>query len=273
MKALIVATFLFIAANSFGASFLPQNDMYISVDDKSAGGITEVQFNDVINKIEDVYKPVIEGMGKKLVIERNWTDGTVNAYASQSGNVYTIAMFGGLARSKEVSYEGFALVVCHEMGHHLGGTPFWDRSPWAAAEGQADYYSTLKCFKRAFRKEAKRIDVEAAVTDLCSKVYTKEEDVFLCERGISGGQSLATLLASLGGDRLPSILTPDTRIVTKTLTNGYPPVQSRLDNYVAGALCDVSEFIDTSRTDQTQGVCNTGIGARPRSWFAPRVAK
>ena len=248
--------------------------MYIPIGDKDAGGITEVEFNDAISKVEAVYKPIIAAKGKQLVIQRNWTDGTVNAYASQRGTTWLVAMFGGLARSKEVTYEGFALVICHEIGHHLGGSPLYANNPWAAAEGQADYYSTLKCFRRAFANDNKVLaNIPSIVTETCKKTWKNDVNVALCEREISGGLSLASLLADLGGDNIPTVETPDRTVVTKTNNTGYPGTQSRLDSYIAGALCDVDEDIDTSFTDETVGTCMKGVGARPRSWFAPKTAK
>lgn len=274
MKSLILSLFLMFSASSMAKSFLPENNLNIPVGDKAAGGITEKEFNDVISKVEAVYKPLVVSRGKELVFQRNWADGTVNAYASQRGNQWIVAMFGGLARSKEVTVEGFALVVCHEIGHHLGGAPFWANNTWAAAEGQADYYSTLKCFKRAFGKEnVKLANVLPEVTEKCEKIWKNSEELALCEREISGGLSLASLLADLGGDNVPTLATPDTSVVTKTIINGYPGTQCRLDQYVAGALCNVDEDIDTSATDEKVGTCMKGLGARTSCWYAPKSRK
>ena len=60
-------------------------------------------------------------------------------------------MFGGLARHKLVTPDGFALVACHEMGHHLGGAP--RRGGWASNEGQSDYYATTKCARRIWAED------------------------------------------------------------------------------------------------------------------------
>jgi hypothetical protein len=263
---------LFISTQ-VSASFLPKNDLYIPVGDKSAGGITEVEFNEVISKVDAVYKPIIASKGATLVFERNWTDGTVNAYANQAGKIWTVAMFGGLARSKEVTYEGFALVVCHEMGHHLGGAPKYKRGgPWASNEGQSDYWSTLKCFRKVFGQDPKVIEVPAMVTDLCSKVWKNEEDMKVCEHSISGGQSLAELLASLGGETVPTLDTPDKTKVTTT-SDPHPAAQCRLDTYVAGSLCDMDEFVDVSDKDVNVGTCKSGLGARPLCWYAPKAKR
>src|SRR4051812_40125480 len=102
--------------------FLPENDFYIPANQKGLnGGLTEAQFNAAIDKVETVYAPIIASAGGKLQIDRNWTDGTVNAYASQVGKTWKVAMFGGLARHNTITEDGMSLVVCHEIGHHVGG--------------------------------------------------------------------------------------------------------------------------------------------------------
>ena len=65
---------------------LPPNTAYIPVTmDSTAGGITEAQFNAVLDRIQAYYTPVIEKMGARYVIQRNWNDGTsVNAFADRS---------------------------------------------------------------------------------------------------------------------------------------------------------------------------------------------
>jgi hypothetical protein len=40
--------------------FLPANSLSIPVGDKSAGGLTEVQFNSVIDEVEKLYLPIVK---------------------------------------------------------------------------------------------------------------------------------------------------------------------------------------------------------------------
>lgn len=62
--------------------FLPENDLYIPAGMKGINTITEAEFNEAIDKVETIYAPIVARMGGKLNIERKWTDGTVNAYAT-----------------------------------------------------------------------------------------------------------------------------------------------------------------------------------------------
>jgi len=100
------------------------NSLYIPVGLKALSGISEAQFNKVIDRVDSLFKSKIQSLGAQLVFNRNWNDGTVNAYAQRdqsNPNVWNVAMFGGLARHPQMTEDGFAVVVCHELGHHLGG--------------------------------------------------------------------------------------------------------------------------------------------------------
>lgn len=97
---------LFACGQDGHDGFLPENDMWIGTNVKSAGGITESVFNEVLDRVEDIYAPIISARGKKMVVERNWSDGTVNAYARQTGNNWQISMFGGLARHEAITADG-----------------------------------------------------------------------------------------------------------------------------------------------------------------------
>src|SRR5690348_4795358 len=67
--------------------FLPENGMKIPVGSRNSltmmsggaqGGITEDQYNEVMDTIEKVYGPVVASRGGQLVINRLWNDATVN---------------------------------------------------------------------------------------------------------------------------------------------------------------------------------------------------
>jgi hypothetical protein len=128
--------------------FAPENKLNIPVSNNKSG-ITEAQFHNMIDRVAAVYAPIITDMGAKLNVIRDWENGTVNAFASRSGDVWNVKMFGGLARHKTVTPDGFALVMCHEVGHHVGGAPkYGGGNDWASNEGQSDYFGTLKCLEK-----------------------------------------------------------------------------------------------------------------------------
>lgn len=262
---------------------LPRNNMRVPVNAKVQSGITEEGFNAVIDKVETVYAPIISSFGAELSVVRNWKDDTVNAYAEQSGKKWKVSMFGGLARHQTITEDGFALVVCHEIGHHIAGAPLYSwKSGWASTEGQSDYFATTKCLRRSWINDDNKAIVEAMtipdqVLRACGKTtrFRKTEDYYICARGAMAGMSVAKLFASFGGSQ-PKFETPDTKVVTKT-NESHPASQCRLDTYFAGAVCPVAFSEDFSRDGEVAGACHGSLGhttgTRPLCWFKPAVAQ
>ncbi|MCT4640746.1 MAG: hypothetical protein N4A33_00510 [Bacteriovoracaceae bacterium] len=292
MKKLIstIAMSILIAANSFACNdlgtegFLPNNSLKIPADAKSMmdANLDEKEFNAVIDKVIKIYEPIISTMGGELVVERKWEDGTVNAYAQQIGSTWKVSMFGGLARHEAITSDGFALVVCHEIGHHIGGAPkkkSWWSSSWASNEGQADYFATLKCLRRTFRSEDNaaimaKVNVPKTVVDTCAEQFSSQEDRLICQRGSMAGMSTAKLFQALRSQTTPpDFNTPDANVVTTT-NDKHPATQCRLDTYYTGALCQIDELTDVDQKEEATGTCYraTGdtVGVRPLCWFTPK---
>ena len=259
--------------------FAPENNRRISVWDKATNGMTEETFLAIITRVSDLYAPIVKEKGGVLQMNNNWTDETVNAYAQRSGNTWSVNMFGGLARSPEITNDGFMGVVCHELGHHLGGAPKkggW-MGAWAANEGQADYFATLKCLRRVLENDdnagiVAKMTVDPDAKTKCEMIYKSTNEIALCERVAMAGKSLATLLASLGGTSQVAFNTPDPSVVKKTDDN-HPAAQCRLDTYFSGDLCDKDILDEVDNKDPIKGTCVKSdghqVGMRPLCWYKP----
>lgn len=272
------------------AKFLPDNSLFLQDNLEANTGITEQQFNDVINETKAIFAPIVASFGATLVVNNRWTDPTVNANASQSGNTWTVNMYGGLARRVEVSRDAFSMVLCHEIGHHLGGFPFV--SSWAADEGQSDYFATHACPELLWGNDtsgnaAARAEIPATPKMKCDSVYQTEGAQNLCYRTVIAGKHLADLLGALGGTTA-SYDTPDTSAVTST-NHAHPAAQCRLDTYIAGALC-TNDYDRTVIAGKDLGAGRNGteaearsanqycasrdnfaFGTRPTCWFKPGI--
>ena len=263
------------------AGFLPKNNMRIPVGTLSVGGISEDQFNQVMDRIESMYKDDMTTMGSTLHINRLWDDATVNASAEMDGTVRILNMYGGLARHPATTVEGMALVACHELGHHMGGAPrtadMMGSSDWASNEGGADYFAALKCLRRFFAEDnnaviLEKLDIDADAKAACAKQYTNPQDQLICLRESLAGQSVAGLFQSLTGEATASRFgTPDSSQVDQT-NDDHPATQCRLDTYFAGMLCVNNPHEAMSGDDYRVASCYTprdAVGFRPRCWFAP----
>ncbi len=271
-----------LSCDEHGTSgIVEDNEMWIGPFDKAANDMTKERFDSILDRVEAIYGPVIGQKGKKLVINRNWESGTVNAYAQQSGGKWMVSMFGGLARHEAITDDAFALVACHEIGHHIGGAPkkrSWYGSTWATNEGQADYFGSSKCLRKYVENDnnieiVKTLNVPAIVTEKCEANFNSAEEVAACQRGAMAGLSLGNLFRDLR--KLPTELkftTPDTRVVTKTDHN-HPAPQCRVDTYFQGAICIKHHTDDVSDRDATIGTCTRANsfedGLRPLCWYKP----
>ena len=287
LVALMATTLTFSQAFSCeehgNGGFAPENNLQIAVGDKASNNMTKELFLEAIGRVSSVYEPIVKQKGGQLLMNNLWDNNTVNASAQQSGNTWQVNMYGGLARHPLVTVDGFMMVVCHELGHHIGGAPRkggWG-SAWASNEGQADYFAGLKCMRRVLENDdnsaiVSKMSIDAEVTTKCESIYKSESDVALCQRVSMAGKSLAMLLGSLGGSSNVQFTTPDSKIVTKTNDN-HPAAQCRLDTYFQGTLCDKAISDDVDGKDALKGVClkrdGYEFGTRPLCWYKPTTAE
>lgn len=258
--------------------FLPENNLSIPVGDKFAGDMSEEKFLEIVGRVEAVYSPIIKGLGATLKMNNNWKSTTVNASAQQSGTSWQVNMYGGLARHRLTTNDGFMMVVCHELGHHIGGAPRYDNNTdWASNEGQSDYFASLKCMRRVLQNDdniaiVAGMQIDAEATTQCQAIYKSASEVALCQRIAMAGKSLGSLLGELGGNSNVNFNTPDKKIV-KTTNDNHPAAQCRLDTYFQGGLCDKSINEDVSKTDAIVGTCikkdGYTSGVRPLCWYKP----
>jgi hypothetical protein len=262
------------------SGFVEENTMNIPVG-AAAGGLTETDFNSVLNAVEAVYAPIASAKGGTLQIRRLWNDGTVNASAMRYGSTWVVNMYGGLARHPAITSEGFALVACHEVGHHIGGTPKvsdgWFNS-WASNEGQSDYFAVLKCLRRVFTPAENLAWVQSSNLDPyllaeCASQFQSPEEQALCARASMGGMSTAELFRDLRKETTPALFnTPDQKVVAAT-DDAHPGTQCRLDTYFQGSICTADLNAELNDRDYRQGTCTVSSGfqkgQRPLCWFKP----
>lgn len=204
------------------------------------------EFHSLIDRFEQAFESEVGDHGKKLIIKRYWDSPKVNAYAYRKPGIYGIKVYGGLYRFANLQRDGFSLILCHELGHHLAGPPI-KKNDWSSFEGQADYWSTHKCLKKLWRYEEAQINTNSKIESLCQS----RQDTHLCERIIQASLHVSTLF----GKDLPSLFKKDPTKVKYS----YPyhlKSQCRLDTFISGALCD-------------KNYCESEEGAKPRCWFNP----
>lgn len=272
-----MSTSSFACSEDGKSGIAPENGMLIPAFLKTDSPITKESFFAVIDQVEAVYTPIMADLDEKLHIIKDWENPTVNAYAKKDGEKSVVHMFGGLARHPKMTEDGFTLVLCHEIGHHIGGAPK-KGARWASNEGQSDYWATLKCARKVWAADnnleiISKMDIPAIVKTQCEQFHGTGADYDLCQRSSMAGYALARTLSDLrnsppkGGippvdgyydDTMtasPEFETPSKSVVRSTDDN-HPAAQCRLDTYFTGAVCGISDDKDVDQNDPNVGVCS-----------------
>lgn len=288
------------------ASFLPL-DYEVDLKSLPQGepNMTKAEFDELIRDVSEKHKAIVSEHGGRLSIAGRWNEEKPNARATQMFGMWRIEITGGLARRPELSQDGFTLILCHELGHHLGGFAFAPLAPvpipvptpgidvWAAVEGQSDYYATHVCPERVWGEEkAKNAEFRRTasqeVRSLCDSVWQDADRQNLCYRTLVATESMIATMATLMKRDMPSFSTPDPAEVDKTSPK-HPDVQCRMDTSLQGALCTL-DFDDSvipgkkvssgpdsvdAEKEAYQYTCsrsdNYTIGIRPRCWYKNRL--
>ncbi len=260
--------------------FVPENDLYIPADEYHNLAMDEEVFHAVLDRIEEIYSPIVARRRVRLVVDRQWSNGRVNAAAHRGLGTYIITMYGGLARHPDVTPDGLMLIACHEMGHHLGGSPKYTVSAtWASNEGQSDYFANLHCMRLVYTAEENREwlahnEVDPLVASRCEQVWEGSIDQQnICKRATMAGLSVSRMFQDiLNEEREPRFDQPDTNRVGNTFAS-HPPTQCRLDTYFQASLCLRGPEDSLDERDYRKGTCTKDsgheVGLRPRCWFRP----
>lgn len=265
-------------ASKKGIKVIEENQLYYPsyLRVKNGSQITETDFSAILIRLQDLYQPTVNKLGKKLEIIGDWEDATVNAVATRDQDFWRINVAGGIARAPQMTKDGLLIIVCHELGHHLGGAPRMALyGGWPSAEGQADYWATSKCLKKYYQKfksDGEVLALPEKVKGECQSQFMLTEERDVCLKSISASVKFGKFLDTLNPKK-PTITfdTPDSRIVKGTNINDYPRPQCRFDTLYAGALCTVNPNDLNSPESVESSNCNNPErpGFRPRCWFKP----
>lgn len=233
-------------SNDIYNQFAPDNDMRIPAGVESAGGITEQQFNDIVQATKEALEPLAKANNEELIMEPNWKSAEVNAAMNRIGKTLHIYSWGGLARHPLVKVESYSLVMAHEGSHafcwkYNNNVVYIDANRKICSEALADYNGNGD-FNLAILKKLKNMGYEFSTTTTpkidssCAEKWERgTEDFDLCIVRLNAGLDLAALLAELTRDAVPNYETRDSTVVTKT-NKSYPSTQCRADQYFDGVF-------------------------------------
>lgn len=228
--------------NSSRASFAQeplggQGYFYLPPGSENVSSVTEEQYRNLVNEFQVKYiMPVFRLTGKPLLIPDEWENPYFAGYAIDRGAYMQVSLWGGTARAPGASLVALAGILCHEVGHILGGAPHQTipGAEWSSTEGQSDFYAGRDCLPQFLEKHPELVVTpEPEALELC-------EGHLLCARTATAGLELVRFFQRFDPESVAqlSVRTPAPAVDTMLL-NVYPSPQCRLDSYVQGALCQL----------------------------------
>ncbi len=232
----------------------------------------------LFGKLTTIYSQDMAAAGGRLNIYED-RDMDFQAFADRERpGEFSVKISKGVRYHQLMTEDAYALIACHEIGHHMGGLPLQRASSWATVEGEADYFANLKCMRRYFESLAPldlfSVQVGLPYAAYCEMSYSRLSDMQICGRSMQAAQIMGEIIADNHGEtRPPSLNLSDATIVGST-RDDHPSTQCRLDTYGKAALCGVPWGENLSGTDLMRGVCHVGrdpAHSRPTCWFAVPV--
>lgn len=298
MKLLLVLFFTILNVPFLGACNIPESELIIRVaiiktdlteqmslreqvfgPHIEEGNFSKKEFLRLIDSVKKVYVPIFKKLRMNFKVEQLWEDKQVNAFAGVRGSDRYILLYGGYARHKLMTKDAYLSVVCHEIGHHLGGFPKKVGNGWSSSEGQADYFSTLKCMKEVLRRDSENQEVAnklalvlpEEIQKQCKFQFPDNNDFNICLRLAKASEEHGSVIADMKGENTTvSLTTPAEERDTATNLK-HPSSQCRVDTKYQGALCNVLTSIPLDNNDETKGTCHFNnfhiLGNRPACWF------
>ncbi len=235
MNKLICSILIYSIANlSVLSCGINEVEIFESNSQKSIGNsvISMNEFFRITSIAEELFVEKAKAHQIDLSLDTYWDKPIVNAHTLVLGSSVTISIYGGLVNLTSLSSRGFAVALCHELGHALGGAPYFGDFN-NTVEGGADYYSSNDCLKELL--PALQLPTLQNVSEEVSMICSQDKERDTCEGVLTGGLDLMNVLSSLLSNEsiALSYKTPDLSVSESTLRS-YPSYQCRVDTLLRG---------------------------------------
>ncbi|WP_155897226.1 ImmA/IrrE family metallo-endopeptidase [Bacteriovorax sp. BSW11_IV] len=203
--------------------------MLLSFYSFNSWSMNKQEFENTISTIFNLYKNELDERFSSISMNVNWDGKTPNASVSRKDGQLRVYFDGEFVRKHQLNAPAFAITVCHEIGHVLGGEPRVYPSKKYSSEAQSDYFAASECLPRYY-KTLKNPTFKKAT--LSQKLASKCQSEY-CQWAMSALERELVIYAEEA-----SLLKEDTKVVTYTNMNDYPSAQCRVDTIARAILGD-----------------------------------
>lgn len=241
--------------------------------------VDKADYLKITNALSSLYSQKIADQGGRLKFVLSETDGVPNAYAAKrsEGN-WEITVISSFLSLSHQTPPTLGIILCHEIGHFLGGKPYVVGKQMTAAvrawapkkmsvEGQADYFATSECIKSLEKKLPDLFVNNKGLLNLpsaqeCQRSYTNEKEIKVCNEILTASyQTILVYQQILDQLQIPSTffakLENSSSERTLDYVGEYPELDCRYETFIKGTLCSSLNVNE----------CDDSKWARPACWF------
>jgi hypothetical protein len=263
--------------------------------------LTPQQAFDIADDVEALYAAHAAAVNARLTATMH-PDATLTMDIRESRE-WRVEIGLNLVQPGRTTPDVAAFLLCHEVGHALGGFPFKAGPEQArqveglndglyatvsATEGEADYFAGKECLPRLWAGEPSlnarfRDTATPFMRSQCDAVWSTTAERDICYRGAVTAEAVGYWYAPTESLRVD---TPDP-LVVPGLSDGRSN-QCRVDTAFQGALCRTKfrgttipglirpyeQLLTISPTVEAAAApdsCTEGVGSRPLCWFKPNA--
>lgn len=213
---------------------------FLSSFSMAVAAVDEPTFLKLIDEFVERNEERVASAGGKLKMVARYDVDMWVAAARRSETEWIIDMWGGFPRLPLMTDDALQLLLCHELGHHMGGEPLKKKSSskWASVEGQADDFAARDCVKDLWGSLPSKSPASSSdyVKNLCEQKWGFETtEALICERTIIAGYEFLNASLILDNSVAPTYEVEDTSVVDEVLES-HPTNQCRLETYKRAAL-------------------------------------
>lgn len=243
----IVAVCLFLSGFAQAKSLETNFELRPTFDQEEETSLSRVEVDNILRDFSKIFEPEFKAKNQKLVLLNDWDDPMINALAYQNLPVASVDILGGMSRHPKMTFNALKGILCHEIGHHLGGTPYKEipDAAWMSAEAQSDYYMTLNCLRKIYANEKFSLphSLPQSLGQKCDEYFNSVQERNICKKSIQASYEMIQVFHHVFQEAgvvvpQPSLNSRDHLQVSLITRDGYPSLQCRLDTMIEGALCN-----------------------------------
>lgn len=222
----------------------PLTPIYQFPIDQNYSGIQEYNVQIVAALLDQEFSLTLNNRFRTWTEKFNWKEPTLGAGSQFDGDDFVVLLYGGMVRARFMNFGVLSAILCHEIGHKMGGPPyqiFFENEPdWSSAEGQADTFAAQVCLPRLFDRLMQFVpnylnqEVEPTAELLCANHPQRKKCQWVVTSGLDFVQFMQVYFDLEVPFANPSIWSQEQPVAT--LHTSYPSYQCRMDIFKSAAF-------------------------------------